>query len=234
MRQNLLIFSPRMAHAEETYAALNKYDISASIAYDAKEAVAILVTDSPDFFWLDVDIEAAQMFLTEISNRTLRPPPYIILTSSFGNSKLRAVLLDQGADTCIETPVDLSEIRAVLDAVLRREERLNRTLTGDMPPCITHKGLFINPWTHEVKMCEQLIVLTHTEYKILYMLASNPGTTFSRQQIYSSIWKEAGDTGTSIVTDHISSLRRKLGLLPRNEEYIKTVYKVGYRFAEPE
>ena len=83
-------------------------------------------------------------------------------------------------------------------------------------------------------MWEQLIVLTHTEYKILYMLASNPGTTFSRQQIYSSIWKEAGDTGTSIVTDHISSLRRKLGLLPRTEEYIKTVYKVGYRFAESE
>lgn len=234
MRQNLLIFSPRMAHAEEIYAALKKYDISASIVFDAQEAVALVITDSPDFFWLDVDMEAAQMFLTEISNRTLRPPPYIILTSSFGNSKLRAVLLDQGADTCIETPVDLSEILAVLNAVLRREERLNRTLAGDMPPCITHKGLFINPWTHEVKMYEQLIVLTHTEYKILYMLASNPGTTFSRQQIYSSIWKEAGDIGTSIVTDHISSLRRKLGLLPQNEDYIKTVYKVGYRFADPE
>ena len=234
MRQNLLIFSPRITHAEEIYAALKKYDISASIAYDAQEAVAILVTDSPDFFWLDVDIEAAQVFLKEISGRTLRPPPYIILTSSFGNSKLRAVLLDLGADTCIETPVNLSEILAVLNAVLRREERLNRTLAGNLPPCITHKGLFINPWTHEVKMWEQLVVLTHTEYKILHMLASNPGTTFSRQQIYSSIWKEAGDIGASIVTDHISSLRRKLGLLPQNEEYIKTVYKVGYRFAELE
>ncbi|MBD5169367.1 MAG: response regulator transcription factor [Oscillibacter sp.] len=234
MRQNLLIFSPHMAHAEEIYAALNKYDISVSIVFDAQEAVAFLITNPPDFFWLDVDIEAAQIFLTEISNRTLRPPPYIILTSSFSNSEIRAVLLDLGADTCIETPVNLSEILAVLNAVLRREERLNRTLAGDLPPCITHKRLFINPWTHEVKMCEQLIVLTHTEYKILYMLASNPGTTFSRQQIYSSIWKEAGDIGTSIVTDHISSLRRKLGLLPQNEDYIKTVYKVGYRFAEPE
>ena len=84
MRQNLLIFSPRMAHPEEIYAALNKYNISASIVFDAQEAVAILITDSPDFFWLDVDIEAAQMFLIEISSRTLRPPPYIILTSSFG------------------------------------------------------------------------------------------------------------------------------------------------------
>ena len=92
MRQNLLIFSPRMAHPEEIYAALNKYNISASIVFDAQEAVAILITDSPDFFWLDVDIEAAQMFLIEISSKTLCPPPYIILTSSFGNSKLRAVL----------------------------------------------------------------------------------------------------------------------------------------------
>ncbi len=50
MRQNLLIFSPRMAHPEEIYAALNKYNISASIVFDAQEAVAILITDSPDFF----------------------------------------------------------------------------------------------------------------------------------------------------------------------------------------
>lgn len=55
MRQNLLIFSPRMAHAEEIYAVLNKYDISASIVFDAQEAVAILITNSPNFFgWMSM------------------------------------------------------------------------------------------------------------------------------------------------------------------------------------
>ena len=75
MRQNLLIFSPHMAHAEEMYAVLNKDDISASIVFDAQEAVAILITDSPDFFWLDVDIEApaeAEKAKSELKRR-LRP-----------------------------------------------------------------------------------------------------------------------------------------------------------------
>jgi hypothetical protein len=94
------------------------------------------------------------------------------------------------------------------------------------------QDLFINPWNREVRMRDQIVILTHTEYEILYMLASNPGVTFKRKQIYASIWREESDVGATVVTNHMSTLRQKLGLLPSNKEYIETIYKVGYRFVK--
>ena len=64
------------------------------------------------------------------------------------------------------------------------------------------------------------------------MLASNPGVTFRKKQIYSSIWREESDIGAAVVTNHLSTLRRKLGLPPSNKEYIETIHKVGYRFVK--
>ena len=232
MRQNILVFSSHLTHAEEIYSALDKHDISALIVSDANKAIAVLTSDYPAFFWLDVDTKAAQSFLTEISDRALRPPPYIILTSSFGDSKVRAIMLNHGADTCIENPVDPSEILAVLNAVLRRGERLNGLHLGNLLPCIEHRELLIDPLRRKVKMRGYPINLTHKEYEILYLLASNPGTVINREQIYSRIWKEERYVVTSIVTDHISSLRQKLGLHAKDTDYIQTVFGVGYRFAK--
>ncbi len=143
-------------------------------------------------------------------------------------------MLNQGADTCIEMPVDLNEILAVLNAVLRREERLNGWYAGTLLPCINHKELFIDPLRRKVGMRGQTVDLARREYEVLYLLASNPGIVITRDQIYSHIWKEESNVDTSIVTDCISSLRRKLGLPHKDTDYIQTVFKVGYRFAESE
>ncbi len=121
---------------------------------------------------------------------------------------------------------------SVVNAVLRREEQANGAFTNFLP-YITYKDLFINPWNREVRMQGRVVALTHTEYEILYMLASNPGVTFSKDKIYSHIWGAAGNIGTSIVRDHISALRKKLGISPNND-YIETVFGVGYRFSTAE
>lgn len=232
MKQDILIFSSRITQPEEVCAAMNKHDISAGIVFSAHEAIASLISRPPAFFWLDIDLEDARIFLKEMTDRVLHPPPYIILTSSFADSVVRAAMLGQGADTCIEMPVDLREILAVLNAVLRREERLNGWYAGNLLPCIEHKELFIDPLRRTVKMRGQTIDLTRKEYEILYLLASNPGVALDRDQIYSHIWKAERSMDTSIVTEHISSLRQKLGLHSKDTDYIQTVFGVGYRFAE--
>lgn len=78
----------------------------------------------------------------------------------------------------------------------------------------------------------QAVDLTRKEYDVLYLLVSNPGTAVSRDQIYSHVWGSERNVDTSIVTDCISSLRQKLGLHTKDTDYIKTVFRVGYRFAE--
>lgn len=143
-------------------------------------------------------------------------------------------MLNQGADVCIELPVDVSEILAVLNSVLRREGRSKCVCTGSLLPCIEHKELFIDPLRREVRMRGQKINLTPKEFDLLHLLANCPGVVFSREQIYSHIWKTQNNLGTSTVSDHISSLRQKLGLHPKDSDYIQTVFKVEYRFAEPQ
>lgn len=201
-----------------------------SFVYNLHDAMSKLVSTPPAFLWLDIDRENAEIFLGKLVDWVLHPP-YIILTSSFIDSQDRAVMLDHGADICIEIPADPVEIVSVVNAVLRRGEQTNGAFTN-LLPCITYKDLLINPWNHEVRMRNQVIALTYTEYEILYMLASNPGVTFRKNQIYSSIWREERDIGVAVVTNHMSALRRKLGLPPSNKEYIETIHKVGYRFVK--
>ena len=232
IKQEILIYSSRITRSKQVSAIMENREVSASFVYDAHEAVARLASAPSAFLWLDIDREDAEAFLREIADWVLRPP-YIILTSSFINSQDRAIMLDHGADTCIEIPADPVEIISVINAVLRRGEQTNGDFMN-LLPCIAYKDLFINPWKREVRMHDQAVTLTHTEYEILYMLASNPGVTFRRKQIYASIWREESDIGAAVVTNHMSTLRQKLGLLPGSKEYIETIYKVGYRFAKYE
>ena len=87
-------------------------------------------------------------------------------------------------------------------------------------PCIEHKELFIDPLRRHVRMRGHTVCLTPKEFDLLYLLANSPGVVFSKEQIYSHIWKADGYLGISTVSDHISSLRQKLGLHPKNKEYI--------------
>ncbi len=232
MKQDILILSSHKDRVEPAYTALVEHDIPALIITGASSVLSALQIHTPAFLWLDMDMDAASPILAEIMDRLLYPPPYIILASSFSDSTDRADMLDQGADVCVQLPVDQSEILAILNSVMRREGRLRCVRTGRLLPCIEHKELFIDPLRREVRIRGKTINLTPKEFDLLHLLASSPGVVFSREQIYSHVWKARNNLGISTVSDHISSLRQKLGLHPKDNDYIRTVFRVGYHFAE--
>lgn len=231
MNRNILIYTSHAESAERAYAALTEHGISVVVATSEQDALSVVFSYTPAFLWIDLDINAARSFLSKIVRSFLHPPPYIVLTSSFSDSTDRADMLDHGADACVESPVDLREISAILNAVLRREERLQHTNTASEPSYIKYKHLLIDPTHHKVMMRNQPVKLTPKEYDILCLLAAKPGMVFTKEQIYSRIWKEEPLVGIDVVFNHISSLRKKLGQGHRDKEYIQTVHKVGYRFA---
>lgn len=88
--------------------------------------------------------------------------------------------------------------------------------------------MVIDPSKRTVEINKREVILTRREFDILYLLASNPGVVFSKQEIYSEIWKDAFVKDESNIMSHIGRLRKKLE--HGDKKYIETVWGVGYRF----
>ncbi len=152
--------------------------------------------------------------------------PIVMLTAKGEESDIVAGL-ELGADDYITKPFSPRVLSARIKAVLRRKqaERTEQQEDG----AIDMDGLVISPSRHEVRLGDERIDLTATEFKLLMLLARRPGRVFTRQQII-----EAVHGGMSAVTDRsvdvqVVTLRRKLGT--RGDD-IETVRGVGYRFRD--
>lgn len=160
MKQDILVLSLRTDDSAPAYDTLAEHNIPATIVTNTRSALTALYAHTPAFLWLDLDTDSARMFLEEIMSRFLDPLPHIILTSSFSGSTDRADMLDLGADTCVELPVDLKEIVSILNAALRREGRLKFVHPGSLLPRIEYKELLIDPLRRQVRMRGKSIDLT--------------------------------------------------------------------------
>lgn len=232
MKQDIII----VAQQAECFAELEKnlYDYEMNVIFftDIHAVKARLAKHSPAFILLDYNIIGIDFLIGEIMTSFLRPHPYIIVAADFSSSSARVSLLRKGADVCIEKTAIAEEVLAIIEAVLRRERRNMWLHQGACLPCIEHLELKVDPLRRRVTMCGKEIALTVKEFEILYDLASRAGSVLSKEEIYKNVWGTDLEVATSIVTDHISSIRKKLGLSSRNNEYIETVFGVGYRFRQ--
>lgn len=98
---------------------------------------------------------------------------------------------------------------------------------------IIHIGtLEINMTQHSVYKDGKEILLTNTEFKMLYYLAANKGMALSKDQIYNYIWNGGYALADSNITSHIRRLRVKIEDDPAQPQYIQTVRGIGYRIGK--
>lgn len=170
--------------------------------------------------------DACYEFLADL--RAARPMP-ILLTDTTGTEE-RTRAYHAGADLCIDAPVEISELAAAVCAMLKRYYTLNRVAQlREAGMAVHHKALSMDPQQRLVTMRGEPVELLAKEFDVLYFLIRHPGIVFSREQIYEHVWKEERPYGSRSVLDHISAIRKKLGLSPQDKEYIETIYHVGYR-----
>lgn len=140
----------------------------------------------------------------------------------------RVNVLDLGADDFIPKPFDNREVLARVEAQLRRSRRFCAGAADQ--GALSWGPIALDRAAHTATLDGQELSLTAHEFAILALLMESPKRTFSRAQIYETVWGEEymGDDNT--VNVHISNLRSKLG----SGEYIKTVWGVGFRMANLE
>ncbi len=150
--------------------------------------------------------------------------PVIILSArSTENDKVKG--LDLGAEDDITKPFSIRELKARINAALRRVTP--EALKMEVGP------LRIEPDNRGVYVDGQSVQVTQQEFELLLYLARNAGHTLSRGQQLKDVWGYESETDASRTVDyHVKSLRRKLGDDAQNSRLIETVHGSGYRLKD--
>ena len=194
-------------------------------AMDGEEALAKFTSVKPDLVILDIMMPKKSGIDVCREIRATSRVPIIMLTAK-GEEIDRILGLELGADDYIVKPFSPREVVTRIKAVLRRT---NEQQQQNEEGCVAYDSLVIDIKSYTVTLHGQSIVCTPKEIEILYMLASNPGQVFTREQLLNKVWGYdfAGETRT--VDTHIKRIRAKLDSTGLGWS-IKTIYGVGYKF----
>lgn len=194
-------------------------------AANGEEALNIIKTTSVQLVILDVMMPIMDGIKACFKIREVSPTPIIMLSAKEEDID-KITGLTTGADDYMIKPFNPLELLARVKAQLRRQTLIGKPESNSL---ILIKDLVIDTSKHSVKLKENDIPLTPLEFSILVLLASHPGQVFSSEKIYETVWKEPYGYSDNTVMVHIRNLREKLELNPREPQYIKTVWGVGYK-----
>ncbi len=183
-----------------------------------------------------LDLMLPELDGLEVCKRIRAQNPYLpILMLTAKAEELDKVLgLELGADDYLTKPFSLRELIARVKALFRRIEIEQESRQRDTAQPLRFGDLIVDPEKRKVTLRDHTIELTAKEFDLLMLFAQHPGRAYSRQELLDLVWgyQYAGYSHT--VNTHINRLRSKIEDDPSAPRYVKTVWGLGYRFAEPE
>lgn len=194
-------------------------------AYSGTEALLYLEKRDWDMVLLDLMLPgmSGEELLAKISEEI--PVPVMIISAK-GEQQTKIDALRTGADDYITKPFDIEEVSTRIDSHLRRYRRMSQA-----PPSkeLRYKDIYIDRDSQTVCVNGKALIFTAREYAILTLLLSFPQKVFTKANLFESVWNEKyyGDDNT--ISVHMSNLRSKLSKANPNEDYIETVWGVGYK-----
>ena len=205
--------------------SLEQEGMEVTCAYDGEEALEAAKNTEFDIILLDImlpkltGLEVCQQ-IREFSN-----VPIIMLTAKSEDAD-KLLGFESGADDYITKPFAPDEVLARVRVVLRRRKK------SAPEEALVCKNIAVYPELRRVEVCGQELTLTAIEFDLLLTLMRSPGKVFSRERLYEEVWKD-GYYGTDhTVNVHVSNLRKKLKEADPDEEYIQSVYGIGFRLVK--
>jgi len=158
--------------------------------------------------------------------------PVLMLTAK--SEEFDKVLgLEIGADDYMTKPFGIREFIARIKALLRRFEKYS-IVEGPEKKIIEVDNLVISLEKRSVKQDRTTLDLTPKEFDLLFLLASNPGKSYSREDLLKLVWGYDFKGYEHTVNSHVNRLRAKIEKDPNHPEFVKTVWGIGYSFKEEE
>ena len=196
-------------------------------AANGTRAMELAQRHLPDLIILDLmlpEIDGIEVCKILRRNTETQDIPIIMLTAKADEID-RVIGLEVGADDYVTKPFSPRELTLRVKNILRR----GKANADGKQPVIEIQNISIDPEKHEVLLDGDKVILTATEFKLLYLLASRQGRIQSRERLLEDVWEYEADVYTRTVDTHMRRLRKKLG---ESADLIETVRGVGYRFID--
>ena len=188
--------------------------------YTSSAQVPLDTLNRYDLIILDIMMPDIDGFSYCDKIRSLVDCPILFLTAKTMENDI-TFGLGLGADDYLTKPFRIAELRARVNAHLRREHRERHT-------SITFDRIKIDLSAKELLVDNTPVALTKSEYLICEYLARNKGQVFSKEQIYEAVFSLEGDSDNSTISTHIKNIRAKLNKL--DIQPITTVWGIGYKW----
>jgi two-component system response regulator RegX3 len=223
MSPRILVVDDEPSLVEGLTYALEREQFEVEVATDGRSAVNAALTQAIDLVLLDLMLPelSGEEVCREI--RSHSDVPIIMLTAK--DSEREVVEgFDMGADDYVTKPFSAAELISRICALLRR----SRNDGGKGELVRTAGGIRIDLVNDEVTVDGRPVSLTPSEFKILALLASEPGSTYSRRQIMEHLWASRFTADEHTCEVHISALRRKIEQEPSKPRRLVTLRGIGY------
>lgn len=199
---------------------LESHNYTVQYALNGAEGMNLCKSFAPDLILLDIMLPelSGDVVLKRLRKFTNVP---IIIVSAKTMVQTKIDLLKIGADDYMTKPFDLYELLARIEANLKRALPI-QCQNDDL----RYKDIEISNSLVYIRGTE--VPFTSTELKILKLLLKYPQKIFSKQNLYESIWNETYAYDDDTINTHISHIRKKIKALT-NEDYIQTIWGIGYK-----
>lgn len=229
--KNILLVEddPEITRLLDLHFSSQAYNLIA--AANGKDAIEEVLKMQFNLIILDITLpDTNGMELCKLLRKNDVNAPIMMLTAH-GDESDKVLALELGADDYVTKPFGVLELMARTKALLRRAEN-NHSEAADEKKVIIFKDLTIDAIKKKACIQGERLELTHKEFDLLLLLASNPGKTFSRNELLELIWGVSFLGYEHTITSHINRLRIKIETNLHKPEYILTSWGTGYRFSE--
>jgi two-component system, OmpR family, response regulator len=214
---------------------LGKHSFIVRIANNGRELDAHLACELPDLLILDVNMPGEDGFAIARRVRARGPLPILMLTAACDTVD-RVVGLELGADDYLTKPFDLRELRARIQAVLRRT---GQVVEPQLPQVSLPAGtvcfgdLLLDLDAHRLLLSDGTeLSITAMEFDLLAAFARNPNRVLSRERLLDLTHGSGSESFDRSIDVRVTRIRRKVERDPEKPQFIKTVRGAGYMFVQ--
>ena len=221
----ILIVEDNMEIHEMEKLLLTKSGYETVSAFSGTEALLQVQREAFDLVILDLMLPGLSGGEVLRSIREESNVPFLCVTA-VDSVESKVELMKMGADDYLVKPFNYDEFLVRVEAILRRTQTLPETRR------LKFKDLEINPENREVTVHGNRVDLTRKEYEILELLVTYPNKVFTKDNLFETIWGEQFFPEDNSVNVHVSNIRKKLVAAGGTDDYIKTVWGIGFKLSE--